>query len=110
MCRYAWPLAAVYFLLAFLSPVASGDNPVATEANRRRAEELVSQLGSKIFREREKASAQLIELGEAARPALTRAAKSKDATIAQRAQACLDAINRATRIDADKPQDEPLLK
>src|SRR5262249_61330913 len=46
---------------------------VPTEEDRQRAEELVSKLGSRTFRDREKASTELVKLGLAARPALARA-------------------------------------
>ncbi|MBI1914558.1 MAG: HEAT repeat domain-containing protein [Planctomycetes bacterium] len=74
---------------------------VPTEEDRRQADELVARLGSKTFREREKASKGLIALGLAARPALARAAKDKDAEIARRAQECLDTITRANSVEVE---------
>ena len=50
----------------------------------------VKELGSKNFRQRQKASAFLWAAGKAAEPALQKAAKSKDAEVARRAREILD--------------------
>src|SRR5437879_990275 len=109
MCRHAWLGSTLFCLLAPLvsaatEPPAAADTArdeqllkgagagtdgpgllaffrkrAPTEEDRRRADELVTLLGRKTFREREKASKGLIALGLAARPALARAAGDKDA-------------------------------
>jgi hypothetical protein len=74
---------------------------VPTEEDRQRAEELVGKLGSRTFRDRQKASTELVKLGLAARPALARAAKHRDVEVARRAKECLDIIDRASSIDTE---------
>lgn len=80
--------------LAFLVPLAlcgSEPGPAApTAANQqRRAPELVSQLGSEDFGEREAATEQLLRMGLAARAAVQAAASSEDAEVRSRVRRIL---------------------
>ncbi|HKB35999.1 MAG TPA: HEAT repeat domain-containing protein, partial [Gemmataceae bacterium] len=72
-----------------------------SEAARQRVDELVGKLGSRSYRLRESATTELIKLGLAARPALSRAVKHTDKEIAWRAQECLDVIDRAHSIEVE---------
>jgi hypothetical protein len=65
---------------------------VRSEEARDKVKGLITQLGDDSFDVREKASAELIRLGEIALPELKKAAKSNDAEIARRAQDCLKKI------------------
>ncbi len=65
-----------------------------TEADRERLADLVRQLGSDDFAQREKASAALVARGTPAVPFLRPAATSTDAEVARRARACLEEIDR----------------
>lgn len=69
---------------------------VPTEDVSKKAKALVEKLSSGNFRQRERASAGLIALGPAARPALARALKKADAEVRRRAQECLDAFERTS--------------
>jgi HEAT repeat protein len=62
----------------------------------KRAEDLVAKLGSRTFRERERAAKGLLELGLAARPALKEALTHKDLEVRRRAEACLTTIEQAS--------------
>src|SRR5205814_9077475 len=63
-----------------------------------RVNELIRQLGSDNFQQREQASKDLISLGEPALTALRLAAKGTDADVARRATACITQIERNLRI------------
>jgi HEAT repeat protein len=65
-----------------------------------RAAELVVQLGSKSFRVRQQAEAELVKLRGLAVPLLERAAKAKDLDLRRRAERCLELIKSAP----DAPQ------
>jgi hypothetical protein len=65
-----------------------------TEADRQRLADLVRQLGSDEFAQRENASAALIARGPLAVPFLRPAAASTDAEVVRRARACLEEIDR----------------
>jgi HEAT repeat protein len=64
------------------------------DADVRDLAQLIRQLGSSRFREREQAARKLIDLGPAALPGLRRALQGKDADTARRAQDCIEAIAR----------------
>ncbi|HXG12587.1 MAG TPA: HEAT repeat domain-containing protein [Gemmataceae bacterium] len=65
-----------------------------TDAARERALVLIRQLGNDSFEVREKATAELLEMGTAAVPFLRQAAGNPDAEVSQRARKCLDAIEK----------------
>jgi hypothetical protein len=65
-----------------------------TEADRGRLADLVRQLGSEDFEQRQKASAALVARGPLAVPFLRQAARSADAEVVRRARACLEEIDR----------------
>ncbi len=67
-----------------------------------RVDRLLRALGSDNFRERDRATSELIRIGAPAREPLRRAAADKDTEIATRAQACLKLLERD--IDLDMPQ------
>ena len=71
----------------------------------RQVEEAVHALGSKQFKQREAAERKLATLGYRAYPAAVRAAQSKDAEVARRAQGVLQQIQKTT--PADKLQIKP---
>jgi hypothetical protein len=74
--------------LAFLRKQAADPEKVL------RARALVRQLGDECFERREKASAELLELGANARGALRVALRDKDREIIRRAHECLQRISR----------------
>lgn len=65
----------------------------------RRAEAAVGGLGSKEFRERETATAELLRLGVRAIPALTRASGDGDAEVARRAKDILEKLRESVPAD-----------
>jgi hypothetical protein len=83
-----------------------------SDDQRRSISELVQQLGSGSYRERENATKRLIALGPAAAPALQQALKSSDAEVVTRAQRCLrvlktnppeEIMGAAARLLASRP-------
>lgn len=74
---------------------------VPTADVRKKADDLVEKLSSGNFRQRERASADLVALGTPARLALARALKHSDAEVRRRAQECLNAIERTAGPEAD---------
>jgi hypothetical protein len=64
------------------------------EADQGKMETLVQQLGAESFRQREKASAQLVARGAAAVPFLRKATNSSDLEVARRARQCLQQIKQ----------------
>ncbi len=72
------------------------DGPVPAAEDVKRAEALVRDLGADEFDVRDRATAALAALGEAALPALREAARSEDAEIRTRAQHALAAIRKKT--------------
>jgi hypothetical protein len=77
-------------LLAFLRKQTP--NPAALDRGRT----LIRKLGDDAFKERERASAELVELGAAVLPLLREAAKNEDREIARRARECLQQIGEQT--------------
>jgi HEAT repeat protein len=65
-----------------------------TDADRERLIDLVRQLGSEDFKQREEASAALVARGPLAVPFLRQAVKSDDAEVVRRVRACLEEIDR----------------
>jgi hypothetical protein len=65
-----------------------------SEADRQHLADLVRQLGSDDFAQREKASAALVARGPLAVPFLRPATESADAEVVRRARACLEEIDR----------------
>ncbi len=70
-----------------------------SDTDTQKIEALVEKLSSGRFKEREKATADLIAIGAPARPALERAAKGADADLRKRAEECLAAIDAAGSTD-----------
>lgn len=68
---------------------------VLPEVNGEKTEEWVAQLGAERFAEREAASLALSKMGDAARPALDQAAKSRDPEVSQRAKRLLKSLQPA---------------
>lgn len=64
-----------------------------SDVGLRRLDQLIRQLGSSQFREREEASKKLIGLGPAALPALGRARPRKELDTVRRAEECIREIN-----------------
>ncbi len=81
-----WPLV---FALLF----GAGANS-ATAAEPRSPQQLVQRLGSVTLRERDDASRQLVELGNAAIPALESGLKHDDAEVRQRCRKILDTVRQ----------------
>ncbi len=67
----------------------------ASEADLRNLDQLIGQLGSRSFREREQASKQLVTTGAPALPALQRAIRDPDPEVLRRGMACLKEIGRS---------------
>jgi hypothetical protein len=88
-------------------PMISADSLAPSRAAKK-AQELVRQLGSDVFAEREKASEQLKDLGLAAKVALEKGCADDDAEIRRRCQELLPALvevdlhNRIAAFLADK--------
>ena len=74
---------------------------VAAFAEERSAESLVAELGAAQFATREQAMAALRERGEEARPALDKAAQSRDPEIRERARQLIAELDRLAAIEAD---------
>jgi hypothetical protein len=101
--------------LAFAAPPTTPDSP-----ENRRARELVVSLGSAKFREREKAAAELVKMGRAAKPALIDGKNSADPEVNSRCQQLLpqalmlDLMFRVERFlkdtDGKQEHDLPLWK
>jgi hypothetical protein len=70
-------------------------SPAVEAASMEQIAQLVNQLGSASFAERERATRQLIELGVAGRAALVEAGMSSDAEVRVRARAVLAAVTEA---------------
>jgi HEAT repeat protein len=66
-----------------------------TDAEQKRVDELIKQLGDEDFQTREKAKQTLISLGPVVIKPLNEALKSSDLEVVQRAENCLQILNRA---------------
>src|SRR5260370_18534323 len=64
----------------------------AKEVDSQKCAPLIRRLGDESFAVREKASQDLVALGEAAVPSLEKAQKSSDLEVARRAERCLSVI------------------
>ena len=69
-----------------------------SETSKVRLADLVTKLGDKSFRQREKASAELVAAGRMAVPFLQAAIKVKDLEVARRAQRCLAQIDNSPEL------------
>ncbi|HEX3150516.1 MAG TPA: hypothetical protein VHR66_20730 [Gemmataceae bacterium] len=90
-------LAAALATSAFAVPPNAAD-----PAEQKKAEELVRQLASPSYRDREKAATALIQMGRAARTALVEGKKSADAEVYNRCEQILpqaQALDLAFRLD-----------
>src|SRR5438309_1785729 len=72
-----------------------------SEADEAKVLALIDKLANGRFREREKASADLIAIGLPARPFLTRATEHKDAEVRKRATECLAAIDAGNSVEVE---------
>jgi hypothetical protein len=106
--RYPFCFALVLGLTLLSHSAGSSDPTEPAGAEQKKALELVRQLGSDLYEEREKASEQLQRLGLAARPALEKGSTDEDAEIRRRCQDLLPAVmeidlrNRIAAFLADK--------
>jgi hypothetical protein len=91
----------------------AGDGPALLDYLRRhtldagseaRVQALVRQLGDDSFDKRERASRELVALGNLARPFLRQAVSSPDAEVARRAQDCLRQIEKKGAAAEGSPQ------
>ncbi len=87
---------SVLCMVATLTSFCWGQAPQAAEPSDEAAR-LVLDLGSELFEEREKASAELLRLGESALPALEQGFKSPDAEIRFRCNQLVTDIREANR-------------
>jgi HEAT repeat protein len=71
---------------------------VAADDSADAVRRLVNQLGSDQFQERDRATKELIDLGEPALAALRHAAKSNDREVARRAAQCVDQIEKNLKV------------
>jgi HEAT repeat protein len=95
-------LFSVVLLSLLLSPLAAAvaaDAPPPA-ADAKRIEQLVKQLGSKSFAERERAMKEVIAVGAAALPRLQSATKDRDLEIARRAKQCIEEIKINEKVAA----------
>ncbi len=74
---------------------------IKSEADEKKIEALIERLSSARFREREKATNELIAIGRRARPFLTRVGMDKDIEVRRRVADCLAAIESANSIDLE---------
>jgi hypothetical protein len=106
---------------AFVASVCvAAPNSPTDPAEHRRAQELVTQLGSAKYREREKAAAELIKMGRASKTALQEGKKHADPEVQTRSQQLLPqalALDLSFRIerymkdtDGKLDHDLPLIK
>ena len=70
-----------------------------SEKDAREVEEAVARLGSRRFRERERAGTRLLALGRKAYPAVLRASRSKDSEVARRAADVVEQLQREIPAD-----------
>jgi hypothetical protein len=75
----------------------------------RRAEVAVNALGSKEFKEREVASAELLRLGARAYPVLVKAAGDPDAEVSRRAKDLLEKIREAVPAEHLEPRENDVI-
>lgn len=68
-----------------------------TEVDAKRVANLIKQLGDGEFQVRQKASADLVELGPAALKELSRFADDSDPEVKRRVRECIEAINQGSR-------------
>jgi hypothetical protein len=81
----------------FLAGTVLAAPPVAPDSpENHKAQELVLQLGSKKYREREKAAAELIQMGRSAKPALVDGNKNPDPEVQSR---CSQLLPQALALD-----------
>src|SRR5207253_5852596 len=72
-----------------------------SEADEKKIDALIERLNSGKFKDREKATSELIAIGLPARPFLVRAAMHKDAEVRRRVAECLAAIESAISVDVE---------
>jgi hypothetical protein len=90
--KYTLSLAAALAAgVAIAAPPVPKDSP-----EYRKAKELVEQLGSKKYREREKAAAELVKMGRAAKDALNEGKKHTDTEVSDR---CVQLLPQALALD-----------
>lgn len=97
-------IAAAFVVMVFvLTPTVGQAAPADRgEGLGPRIDALIERLSSGDFEDRERAQAELVEIGEPARGALERATESENAEVAARARAALDALGeRAFEAFAD---------
>jgi len=105
---YPFCFTLVLGLTLLSHSAASADPTGPAGAEQKKALDLVRQLGSDLYEEREKASEQLQRLGLAAKPALEKGSTDEDAEIRRRCQDLLPAVmeidlrNRIAAFLADK--------
>jgi HEAT repeat protein len=95
-------LFSVVLLFLLVPPraaIVAADAPPAA-ADAKHIEQLVNQLGSKDFAERERAKKEVIAVGAAALPRLQSAVKDRDLEIARRAKQCIEEIEINERVAA----------
>jgi len=94
--------ASVLALALFAGRVAAGPPAPVVPADPKLAADLVSQLASPKYRDREKAAAELIRMGRAAKPALIEGKKHPDPEVQSRCEQLLPqalALDLAFRVD-----------
>jgi hypothetical protein len=87
-------LLLLFLLLIRGHPLAADEKP-APAATSDRMDQLIRQLGSSSFDEREAAAKQLIDCGEPALEKLQAAARNPDVEIRRRIKACINFIENA---------------
>jgi HEAT repeat protein len=87
----------VPFVLVLFAPPGGATEP-AQAHTQPEVDQLIRQLGSESFEERDRASKQLVEVGDAARESLQKALKNPDLEVKRRAGKCLREIERNLEI------------
>src|SRR5689334_12572253 len=92
----------VFFLALFAGAAAAAPPAPVVPADPKLAHDLVRQLGSQRYRDREKAAAELVRMGRAAKPALVEGKKNPDPEVQTRCDQLLPqalALDLAFRVD-----------
>src|SRR5262249_51008456 len=77
-------------------------NRTPAESTPAHIDALIEKLSSGKFREREKATAELLRVGLAARPALVKVRDHKDAEVRRRVEELLSAVDKLSSLDVER--------
>ncbi len=89
------PLGKLFVVIILLVLCATEHAPAANPMDEDKATQWVQQLGAASFKQREQAASQLLRMGEAAIPALSKGSKSSNLEIRFRSQELVERIRKA---------------